>query len=301
MVTNRKSRVAIVTNSAIALPHEMIKDYNIRLVPPSFTMDGHTYRDSEDIQLEDVYAYLEKGKPFLTTPGSPYDYLEAYREVAQRASAILCLTIPRKLSTMFDSARTAMEMAGEAIPEVPIRVLDCGSLAGAQGLIVLAAATKAVAGESLEQVITATETAIRATDFLLLFKTVRYAARTGRLPRMLAEVGNLLGVKGLITIADGRVKMVSLHRSMAAGIQRLIKVTAERAGNTPVMAIVMHSGYSKEVEEFAAWISGQLKCKQILLSQFSPIVAYIAGPGALGVAFCPTHFLYPESEFKEIR
>ena len=87
--------------------------------------------------------------------------------------------------------------------------------------------------------------------------------------------------------------MVSLHRSMGAGIQRLIKVTAERVGNMQVMAIVMHSGYSKEVEEFAARISGQLQYTQVLLSQFSPIVAYIAGPGALGVAFFPTHFLFP--------
>ncbi len=295
MITYRKERVAIITNSAIALPHEMIKDYNIRLVPPSFTMDGHTYRDSEDIQLKDIYAYLDKGKPFLTTPGSPHDYLEAYRDVAQWASAILCLTIPKELSTMYDSACTAMKMAKEVIPGVPIEVLDCGSLSGAQGLIVLASATKAAKGVLLEEVIATAETAIRTTGFFLLFKTVRYVARTGRLPRVLADVGNILGIKALITIADGRVKMISLHRSIASGIQRLIKVTAERAGDMQVMAIVMHSGYSNEVEEFAALVNSQLQCKQVLLSQFSPIVAYIAGPDALGVAFCPAHFLYPEA------
>ena len=100
MVEYRNDRVAVVTNSAIALPHELIEKYSIRLVPPSFTMDGHTYKDSENLQLDDIYTYLEKGKPFLTTPGSPHDYLETYREVAQTANAILCLTIPDKISTM---------------------------------------------------------------------------------------------------------------------------------------------------------------------------------------------------------
>ena len=119
----------------------MIRDYDIRLVPPSFTMDDHTYRDVGDVPMEDIYAYLEQDKPFLTTPGSPHDYLEAYREVAQWASAIICLTIPKEIRTMFDSARTAMERAKEVIPELSMQVLDCGSLAGAQGLIVLAAAT----------------------------------------------------------------------------------------------------------------------------------------------------------------
>ena len=74
----------------------MIRDYDIRLVPPSFTMDGRTYRDGGDVPMEDIYAYLEQDKPFLTTPGSPHDYLEAYREVAQWASAIVCLTIPKR-------------------------------------------------------------------------------------------------------------------------------------------------------------------------------------------------------------
>lgn len=289
------TRVAVVTNSAIALPPEMIRDYDIRLVPPSFTMDGRTYRDGGDVPMEDIYAYLEQDKPFLTTPGSPHDYLEAYREVAQWASAIVCLTIPKELSTMFDSARTAMEMAKEVIPEVSIQVLDCGSLAGAQGLIVLAAATRAMAGDSLKQVIAAAEAAIGATGLFLLFKTVRYTARTGRLPGVLAGVGTLLSIKALVTIANGRVRMVSLHRSMEAGIQRLIKVTAEKVGHTRVTAIVMHSGYSKEVEQLEARISGQLPCTQVWLGQFSPIMAYIAGPGALGVAFCPTRLLRPES------
>jgi fatty acid-binding protein DegV len=89
--------------------------------------------------------------------------------------------------------------------------------------------------------------------------------------------------------------MVSLHRSMEAGIQRLIKVTSEKVGHTPVTAIVMHSGYSKEVEQLMAQISGELPCTQVWLSQFSPIMAYIAGPGAMGVAFCPTKLLCSES------
>ena len=73
---------------------------------------------------------------------------------------------------MFDSARAAMEMAKDVIPGVPIQVLDCGTLAGAQGLIVLAAAARAMGGDSLKQVIAAAEAASATTGLLLLFKTV---------------------------------------------------------------------------------------------------------------------------------
>ena len=289
------ARVAVVTNSAIALSDKVIRDYNICLVPPSFTMDGHTYRDREDIPLGDIYTYLDLDKPFLTTPGSPHDYLEAYREVSQRASAIACLTIPRELSTMFDSAHTAMEVAKDVLPGVSIRVLDCGTLAGAQGLIVLAAATRAMAGDSLEQVISAADAATATTGLFILLRTARYTARTGRLPEVIARVGTLLNIKALITVSGGRVRMISLHRSMEAGIQRLIEVTVEKVGHTPVTAIVMHSGCPKEAEQLMTRISGELPCTQVWLSQFSPIMAYITGPGAMGVAFCPTKFLYPES------
>jgi len=259
-------------------------------------MDGHTYLDDGDITMDEIYAYLEKDKPFLTTPGSPHDYLEAYSEVAQWANAIVCLTIPKAMSTMFNSAYIAMEMAKETIPGVPIQVMDCGSLAGAQGLIVLVAATRAIADNSIERVITAVESAIRSTGFFLLLKTVRYTARTGRLPGVLAEVGSLLNIKALITIANGRIKPVSLHRSMEAGVQRLINITARKVGNTQMTAIVMHSGYSEEVTQLETMINDHLPFTKIWLGQFSPIMAYIAGPGALGIAFCPTHLLQPKPE-----
>jgi len=259
-------------------------------------MDGCTYRDGDGVPMGDIYAYLEQDKPFLTTPGSPHDYLEAYCEVAQWANAIVCLTISKKLSTMFDSACIAMEMAKEAIPKVPIQVLDCGSLAGAQGLITLIVAARAMAGDSINQVIASAETAIRSTNFFLLLKTVRYTARTGRLPKVLTNAGTLLSIKAVITITNGRVRMVSLHKSMEAGIQRLIKVTSEKVGQTQMTAIVMHSGYSKEVGQLVTQISDRLPFTKVWLGQFSPIMAYIAGPGALGIAFCPTNLLQTQRE-----
>ena len=141
-------------------------DYAINpMIRDTFDLpEGHLYDEEfEGKSMEEIYTYLMQDKHFLTTPGSPYDYLEAYREVAKWASAIVCLTIPKELSTMFDSAHTAMEMAKEIIPGVSIKVLDCGTLAGAQGLIVLAAAIRAVAGGSLEQVIDAVESARAST------------------------------------------------------------------------------------------------------------------------------------------
>ena len=157
--------------------------------------------------------------------------------------------------------------------------------------MVLAAAARAAAGGSLEQVIDAVEKARSATGFFLLLKTVKYTARTGRLPGVVAGIGSLLNIKALITIAGGSVKMVSAHRSMEEGIQQLIRATIEKAGNTSVTAIVMHSGYSEEVENFVAGINNKLSCTQLWLSQLSPITAYITGPGAIGIAFCPAEIL----------
>ncbi|GAI07828.1 unnamed protein product, partial [marine sediment metagenome] len=76
----------------------------------------------------------------------------------------------------------------------------------------------------------------------------------------------------------------------------LIKVTVGKVRHTQITAIIMHSGYSEEVAQIVTRISDQLSFTKVWLGQFSPIMAYIAGPGALGIAFCPTHLLQTEHE-----
>jgi DegV family protein with EDD domain len=139
--------VAIVTDSTACLPQEVLNQYGIEVMPLRFAYEGKVYRDGIDIAPEEIYRILPEAKKLPTTSSpSPGDYLETLQEAAQKYSAILVITLSAKFSTTFDSAKVAGEMAREELKNAAIEVLDCGTAAGAQGLVVLAAARAAGAG-----------------------------------------------------------------------------------------------------------------------------------------------------------
>ncbi len=174
------NKVAIVTDSTACIPKEQAVQYGIEVVPVVFVFEDKSYRDGIDISPTEFYARLRQAKKLPTTSGSlPGPFLEAYREASQRASSILCITLPSKLSGMFDSAQLATEMAKEALPNAVIEVLDCGTAAAAQGLVVLAAARAAALGKSLTEVVDVARSAMRRVNLLATLDTLKYLVKGG--------------------------------------------------------------------------------------------------------------------------
>ena len=49
------AKVGIVTDTTNCLQPELIKEYNIRVAPMTYTMEGKTYRDGVDITSDAFY------------------------------------------------------------------------------------------------------------------------------------------------------------------------------------------------------------------------------------------------------
>ncbi|HEX9975810.1 MAG TPA: DegV family protein, partial [Dehalococcoidales bacterium] len=77
--------VAVVVDSMSCLPRELVEQYKIGIVPLSLTIGGKVYRDWIDISPTEAYKmFLQDPETFATSPASPGDYLEVYREASQR-------------------------------------------------------------------------------------------------------------------------------------------------------------------------------------------------------------------------
>ncbi|MFQ5988141.1 MAG: DegV family protein, partial [Dehalococcoidia bacterium] len=219
------SEVAIVTDSIACLTREQVEHYGIRIVPANILFEGKVYRDWVDISPSEAYRFLEKAPDqFTTSPASPLEYLEAYRELSNRAQSILCITVSSKLSVFHDMARLAKEQAKQEFPQTTIEVLDSRTATAAQGLIVLAAARAAAEGKSLAGVIKAAQTLLGKVNVIMLVETIRYVYRTGRIPKVAARIGSTLNVKPIITISDGVVRPVAVARTKQRGVDQLLQM-----------------------------------------------------------------------------
>lgn len=137
-------KTAIVTDSSACLPAELIRAHRITIVPLAFLFDDDLHHDGS-LSSRDFYALLRASRKFPTTASPPpAAFVEAFRQAAHTAEAVLCITLPSAFSGTYSSALTAIDLAQQELPGFPIRVVDSHCLAMCHGFAVLTAARKSV-------------------------------------------------------------------------------------------------------------------------------------------------------------
>ena len=280
-------KVAVITDSIACLTKELVEQYGIRIVPISFYFGDKVYRDGIDISPAEFYALLKQAEKLPTTSGSlPGPFLEAYRKASQRASSILCITESSKFSGMFNSARMAIEMAKEALPNVVIEVLECTTAAAGQGLCVLAAAKAAALGKSLAEVVDTARSVMQRVNLFATLDTLHYLVKGGRVPKAAALASSLLKIKPIFTVSDGDAYPVTNVRTNPGAMKRILKIMEPRVvKGWPLHVAVMHADALDRAKELMGEISPRLDCAELFITEFTPVMGVHTGPGVVGVAF----------------
>ncbi|MEW6033551.1 MAG: DegV family protein, partial [Chloroflexota bacterium] len=234
------------------------------------------------------YELLPRQEKLPTTsPSSPGRYMEAIRRTALRCSNVLCITVNRGFSGMFDSARAAAELAKPLFPGVTIEVLDSGTAAGAQGLVVLAAARAAAVGRSLAQVMEAARSMVPRVHLVAVIDTLHYLAKGGRVPQVAAWATSLLQIKPVIRLlpSGGGASLVARVRTKPRAVRSMMSMVKRMAGKEPLHAIVHHSNAPDEAEDIRRRLASEFNCAELYVKDFTPAMGVHTGPGLLAVAF----------------
>src|ERR1700690_2352779 len=99
------SHVAIVTDSTAYLPAELIKQYNITIVPLSIIWGDDNYRDGVDIQPDEFYERLAISREMPTTSQVTILTMKtAFEELLEQGYDVLGIFISSKFSGTVQSA-----------------------------------------------------------------------------------------------------------------------------------------------------------------------------------------------------
>jgi DegV family protein with EDD domain len=284
-------QVAIITDSSCCLPKELVEQYDIRIVPLILNYRGQGYRDGIDMTPAEVYQIMRlKNELPTTSTASPGAFLEAYRELSQRAENILCITLTGLQSKTYETALVAKEMAREEMRGTTVEVFDSRSVAGALGFIVLEAARAAYRGAGLPEVISVAKDLMNKVNFLAMLDTLYYLERGGRIGRAAAWAGSLLQVKPILehSSAIGETMPVARPRSKSYAIEYMLKLMAERVKSAKVHVMVHHAGDPVAGEKLKAAIASRFNCAELYLTEFTSIMGVHTGPGLLAIAFYTT-------------
>ncbi len=278
--------VAVVTDSATALPADLAREAGLYVTPMEITIGDTTYEDGPAGVADDFYDMLRQSKTVPTTSAPrPGGWLERFRAAAQHAESIVCVTLAARLSASYDSARVAAEMAAEERPDVPIRVIDSDTAAGSEALITLAAARAAATGSDADRVEAAAQRVMRRVRLLAYLDTLEYVWRSGRVRRAAVWAASLFNVKPVMEFSHGNVRNVARPRSRTRAMERILGEMARDAGALPVHIAVMHADAAEEAEMVRRRVDREFNCVELFVSQFPPFMGAHTGPGLVGISF----------------
>jgi DegV family protein with EDD domain len=272
--------VKIVTDSAADLPDELVKELGITVIPLYVRFGDEVYRDRVDISEDEFYERLQHDPvhPNTTQP-TPQDFVDVYQKLSAAADGIVSIHLSAKLSGTCNSALQARETMGN---ECPIEVVDSEVLSMASGLVVIAAATAANAGESMDKVVEAAKQTMPKIRLLALLDTLKYLLLGGRIGKAKALLGSILNVKPILTLKDGEVVPAGQVRTRAKGIDRLFEFV-QNAKNIQDLAVV-HSTTPDEAQVLAERLGSVFDKEKIMMSRLGPVLGVHIGPAALIVA-----------------
>lgn len=276
------SRIVVVTDSSATVPAELAKELDIRIVPIILNLNGHSFRDGEELQAGQVYRWLRQS-PTMPTTSAPSvgDFVRTYAAAAQEASGLVSIHVSSHLSGTFNAAVTASRL----IENIPIRVLSCPSAAMGQGFVVIEAARAAQAGADLGAIVARAEQVGAKMNLLATIGTLEYLHRGGRIGGAAALLGSMLQIKPVLSVADGHVDVFARPRSQAKAIRAMLDEMAERADGCRVHAAVIHADVLEEAEALRQQIAERFECAELLVTELTPVMGAHTGPGVLGVVF----------------
>jgi DegV family protein with EDD domain len=232
--------VAIVTDSAAALPSELIERHRIEVVPLWLHIAGATFRDDE-LALDEVLA--QPAGAVKTAAPAPAEFAERV-ERARREGPVVVLTLASSMSAVHQSALIGARSVDARVP-----VIDTRTAAGAQALVVLAAARAAEGGAGVEAVVAAARTAIARVRLVAFVADLERLVASGRVPDAARWLADRLGARPLFEMRGGRPRPLRPAFSRDGALDRIVASCLEDRRRTPRLHVAVLSARDADVAE----------------------------------------------------
>lgn len=278
-------KIAFVTDSTAYIPDELIKQYNIRVVPQVLVWGDQTFQDGVDINPGEFYSRLKSCKIMPTTSQVSFITMESiFRNLVEKGYDVIGVFISEKLSGTILSALRGREAMGNA--GCKVTVLDSHSTSMAMGFQILAAVRLAELGASVEDCKEIIERAREHVGVYFVLSTLEFLHRGGRIGGAQRFLGSALNLKPILELKDGRVEPEDRVRTMKKALDRLMELVAERIKDkSKIHLATLHANAEQEALDLLDRAGKQFNPVESLLSSVSPVVGTHAGPGTVGLAF----------------
>lgn len=283
-------KTLLLCDSACDLALEAEARLDIRIINCGVEIGGVPYEDRMEVSSQMIYDHVEKTSEVPhTSQVTVISFLEAYLKAAKDGyTDIICATMNAKGSGTNAAAQHAVTLFPEEYPsfagKVNIYVVDSRTYSLPIVLPLLQAKERLAAGEAPADTAKWLEDYYDHEITVVGLYSLQYAKLSGRLNASAAFVGEVLGLKPIMTIT-GENKVIDKVRGDRNLIPRLVKLYTEMAADPKGDYIIAYGNNLDQAKELAAAIKKAGGKAPTLMGAIGPCVAINAGPKMLGLGF----------------
>ena len=278
--------VKIIADSTCDLSVELLKQYDISILPLHIVLGELEYKDGLEISPDEIYEWSDSKKEApKTSAASIADTIDLYDQYLKEFDEIVCFSISGQMSTTVNVMRMAVE---ELDAEERIHIIDSENLSTGGGLLVIEAAIMAENGLSGKEIVEKIGDLKPFVRSSFIVDTLTFLHRGGRCSGVAALAGGALKLHPKILVENGAMKPDKKYRGkMSNAILTYAKDLEPQMMNAkPDRVFITHSGCDKEIIQSVYQFVEELGYfKEILITRAGGVISSHCGPGTLGVLF----------------
>ena len=276
-------KVIIGSDSTTDLSPELIERYGVKIIPLGVTLGEQIFTDGVDINPDKIYEHYEKtGELPKTSAPSIADFEELFGEQTKNGNAVVFFTISSDMSCTYNNARLAASEFED------VYVVDTRNLSTGGGLLVIAAAEMAAAGEDAATIAAKCEEMRDRVDASFVIDNLEFLHKGGRCSAVAAFGANMLQLKPCITVSGGKMGVAKKYRGKFSKV--LGEYVKDRIGDGSNVELahvfVTHAGCAPEIyEKCVADVKALADVGEVHITRAGCTISSHCGRDTLGVLF----------------
>ncbi len=274
----------LLTDSAADLSPSLQAQPGVGVVPITVRFaDGVTLRDGVDATREEFYTRLLAAEKLPTTSQpSPEAFMTAFAEAKAAGDETIVVTLASSLSGTFQCARLAAEECGYR----DVWFVDSRTGSAGEALLVREALRLRAAGRSTPEIVAALEVLKPRVCVLAVVDSLKHLHKGGRLPGAVALMGGALGIKPVLSVLDGQIKLADKARGRPGAYVALFRQIEKLGGIDAAYGYtLLYSNDKSVLAPIHHYLHANLHLTGGQVAQLGAAIGTHVGPGVAGLCF----------------
>ncbi len=275
--------IRIIGDTTSGYTLEQAKELGIEYIPQIVIFGDKSYRDDTEMDSAMFVRMLEAASELPKTAAPPPAlYNPIFKDMQEKGDSAIVICPSAQLSGTVRSATTALA----DFPGLDVRIIDSQIIGSGLGVMLKLAKQMADEGKTIDEIEAYIRDKVAHVKLYAVVDTLEYLHKGGRIGGASKFFGELLQIKPILTVVNGRVEAFEKQRTKKKAMSRLLElVQTECTDFTKGYFSFSMLDTNPEMDFLKKEFKERFGAENMPFLNLPPALMVHAGPGVIIVAF----------------